>query len=53
MGRGLTRATIYSCTHTHDEQEVCKQLGIPFHRADFSRPYWTNVFAPFLEGYER
>eukprot|EP00624_Nannochloropsis_granulata_P001520 evm.model.NODE_17513_length_31895_cov_24.001411.5 len=36
-----------------DAQEVSKQLGIPFHRADFSRPYWTNVFTPFLEDYER
>ena len=45
-----------ACPETEDlkdAQEVSKQLGIPFHRADFSRPYWTNVFTPFLEDYER
>ena len=36
-----------------DAHEVSKQLGIPFHRVDFSRPYWTNVFTPFLEDYEK
>ncbi|KAM3577916.1 hypothetical protein VYU27_000021 [Nannochloropsis oceanica] len=45
-----------ACPETEDlkdAQEVSKQLGIPFYRADFSRPYWTNVFTPFLEDYER
>ena len=45
-----------ACPETEDlkdAQEVSKQLGIPFHKADFSRPYWTNVFTPFLEDYER
>jgi len=32
-------------------REVCELLGIPLHRADFSREYRERVFAAFLEGY--
>lgn len=45
-----------TCPETEDvkdAQEVSKQLGIPFHRVDFSKPYWNHVFTPFLEDYER
>ena len=35
----------------HDARAVCELLGIPLHRADFSREYRERVFAAFLDGY--
>ncbi len=32
-------------------QRVCTDLGIPLHRANFSREYREQVFAGFLDGY--
>jgi tRNA-uridine 2-sulfurtransferase len=32
-------------------REVCELLGIPLHRADFSREYRARVFASFIAGY--
>lgn len=34
-----------------DASAVCQLLGIPLHRADFSREYRERVFAAFLDGY--
>lgn len=34
-----------------DARAVCELLGIPLHRADFSREYRDRVFAAFLDGY--
>jgi tRNA-uridine 2-sulfurtransferase len=34
-----------------DARAVCDLLGIPLHRADFSREYRDRVFAAFLDGY--
>jgi tRNA-specific 2-thiouridylase len=34
-----------------DARNVCELLGIPLHRADFSRDYRERVFAAFLDGY--
>jgi len=45
-----------ACPYTEDLRDaeaVSKQLGIPFHRVDFCRPYWTHVFTPFLEEYDK
>jgi tRNA-specific 2-thiouridylase len=36
-----------------DARAVCELLGIPLHRADFSREYRERVFAAFLDGYRR
>ena len=34
-----------------DVQRVCKSLQIPLHICNFVKPYWNNVFAPFLDSY--
>lgn len=34
-----------------DARAVCELLGIPLHRADFSREYRDRVFTAFLDGY--
>ncbi len=34
-----------------DAREVCAELGIPLHRADFSREYRDRVFRHFLDEY--
>jgi|SRR5699024_2336623 len=34
-----------------DAAEVCAALGIPLHRADFSREYKERVFRHFVDGY--
>ncbi|WP_020648725.1 tRNA 2-thiouridine(34) synthase MnmA [Solimonas variicoloris] len=34
-----------------DARAVCEELGIPLHRADFSREYRERVFARFLADY--
>jgi tRNA-uridine 2-sulfurtransferase len=42
------------CTAAQDFQDaraVCEELGIPLHRADFSREYRERVFARFLADY--
>ena len=42
------------CQAAEDFQDalaVCELLGIPLHRADFSREYRERVFAAFLDGY--
>jgi tRNA-specific 2-thiouridylase len=36
-----------------DAAAVCEVLGIPLHRADFSRAYRDRVFARFLDAYAR
>lgn len=36
-----------------DAAAVCEILGIPLHRADFSRQYRDRVFAHFLDAYAR
>ena len=36
-----------------DAQYVCDHLQIPLHKVDFVKEYWTNVFSPLVEGYER
>lgn len=36
-----------------DAKDVCTQLGIGFEAVSFVRDYWTNVFMPTVEGYER
>ncbi|KAG0003750.1 hypothetical protein BGZ65_001384 [Modicella reniformis] len=35
-----------------DVQAICKQLGIPARRLDFSRHYWNQVFEVMLQEYE-
>ena len=35
-----------------DAQQVCSQLGIKLHTANFAAEYWDNVFAHFLEEYK-
>lgn len=42
------------CTAAQDFQDaraVCEELGIPLHRADFSREYRDRVFSRFLADY--
>ncbi|KAJ1990521.1 hypothetical protein H4R33_001699 [Dimargaris cristalligena] len=34
-----------------DVQAVCRQLGIPHHRVNFTRQYWNDVFAHTLQAY--
>ncbi|CAI8491770.1 unnamed protein product [Pichia kudriavzevii] len=34
-------------------QETCRQLKIPCTRVNFEKEYWTQVFEPMLEQYER
>ncbi len=36
-----------------DAQQVAAQLGIELHTANFAAEYWDNVFAEFLEEYQR
>ncbi len=36
-----------------DAREVCAQLGIPLHTANFAAEYWEEVFCDFLEGLRR
>ncbi|KAF9279111.1 hypothetical protein BGZ68_008127 [Mortierella alpina] len=36
-----------------DVQAVCRQIGIPARRLDFSRQYWNQVFEVMLQEYER
>lgn len=36
-----------------DAQQVAEQLGIQLHTANFAAEYWDNVFAEFLEEYQR
>ncbi|CAO3565742.1 unnamed protein product [Mortierella alpina] len=36
-----------------DVQAVCRQIGIPARRLDFSRQYWNQVFEVMLHEYER
>ena len=35
-----------------DAKEVCENLGITLHEANFAAEYWDNVFAHFLKEYE-
>ncbi len=37
----------------HDARRVCRALGLPLHRVDFSREYYEQVFAHFLEEHRR
>lgn len=36
-----------------DAQDTCDQLDIPLHCANFAAEYWDNVFAHFLDEYQR
>ena len=36
-----------------DARAVCEQLGITLHLANFATEYWDNVFAQFLNEYQR
>ena len=36
-----------------DARAVCDQLGITLHLANFATEYWDNVFAQFLNEYQR
>lgn len=40
-----------AATDCDDAAEVCAALGIPLHRADFSREYKDRVFRYFLDSY--
>ena len=35
-----------------DAQQVCDQLGIVLHTANFATEYWDNVFSNFLHEYQ-
>ena len=35
-----------------DAQQVCEQLAIPLHTANFAGDYWDNVFTHFLQEYQ-
>lgn len=45
---GNTRYCEASERDWKDAERVCQQLGIPLHRHDFVREYWTGVFEPFV-----
>jgi tRNA-specific 2-thiouridylase len=36
-----------------DAMEVCLQLGIKLHYANFSKHYWDSVFTPFIDAYKK
>src|SRR5690606_24084061 len=36
-----------------DARRVCRELGLPLHRVDFSREYREQVFAEFLAEHRR
>jgi tRNA (5-methylaminomethyl-2-thiouridylate)-methyltransferase len=45
-----------ACTVDEDwvqVQETCDQLGIPCERVNFEKEYWTQVFEPMLDQYQR
>lgn len=37
----------------NDVQKVCEQLQIPCERVNFEKEYWSDVFTPMIEMYER
>lgn len=43
------------CTESewNDVQRVCDQLEIPCERVNFEKEYWSDVFMPMIELYER
>ncbi|MDE6428890.1 MAG: tRNA 2-thiouridine(34) synthase MnmA [Malacoplasma sp.] len=51
-----SKSKLNTCEAEYDFEQaslVCKKLGIPIHRVNFIKEYWTMVFEPFLSKYKK